>query len=108
MTSFSGATTKTIAGIILRTTLAQVDDPNKPEAEPFRIPAVEVDEVSGLDAAGAGEPTAGGTAQRAALHRHVQTLGVVHRLHHGTARTGRTRMRMVGAVGRAAGRVRTA
>lgn len=83
-------------------------NPNPLKAEPFGIPAVEVDKVSGLDAAGAGEPAAGGAAQRAALHRHVQTLGVVHRLHHGAARPGRTRMGVVGAVGRPAGRARTA
>lgn len=78
------------------------------KGEPFRVPAVEVDEVSGLDAAGAGQPAAGGAAQRAALHRHVQTLGVVHRLHHGAARPGRSRVWIVGAVGQPANRVRAA
>lgn len=51
---------------------------------PLRVPPVEVHEVPGLHAAGTGEPAAGGAAQRAPLHRHIQTLRVVHRLRHHT------------------------
>lgn len=65
--------------------------------QPFSVPAVEVHEVPGLDAAGAGQPAAGGAAQGAPLHRHVQTLRVVHRLHHHTAGGGVGRMGVMGA-----------
>lgn len=68
-------------------------------ALPLRVPPVQGHEVSGLDAAGAGQPAAGGAAQRAPLHRHVQTLRVVHRLHHQAARRGGTRVRLLGPEG---------
>ena len=50
-------------------------------AVPFTVAAVEVDEIAALDALGAGQPPAGGVAERAALDRHVQPLRVVHRVY---------------------------
>lgn len=63
---------------------------------PLGVPPVEVHEVPGLDAPGAGQPAAGRAAQGAPLHRHVQTLRVVHGLHHHTARGGVSRVRVMG------------
>lgn len=50
-------------------------------AVPFAVAAVEVDEIAALNALGAGQPPAGGVAERAALDRHVQPLRVVHRVY---------------------------
>lgn len=50
-------------------------------ALPLTVAAVEVDEIAVLDALGAGQPPAGGVAQRTPLDRHVQPLRVVHRVH---------------------------
>lgn len=62
---------------------------------PFCVPSIEVQEVSGLDAPSAGESAAGGAAQRAPLHGHVQPLCVVHGLQHDAARSGVGRVRVV-------------
>lgn len=65
--------------------------------KPFSVPPVEVYEVPGPDAPGTGKPAAGGAAQGAPLHRYVQTLRVVHRLHHHTAWGGVGLMGVIGA-----------
>lgn len=65
--------------------------------KPFSVPPVEVHEVPGLHASGAGQPAAGGAAQGAPLHRHVQPLCVVHGLHHHTARAGLRQLAGTGA-----------
>lgn len=51
--------------------------PPPPAPLPLGVAAVEEDEVPALHALGAGETAAGGVAKRAALHRHVQPLGVL-------------------------------
>lgn len=63
--------------------------------QPFRVFPAEVDEVSGLDAPGTGQPAAGGAAQRASLHGYRQSLRVVHGLDHRTARDGLRRVGLV-------------
>lgn len=44
---------------------------------PLRVAPVEEDEIAALHALGAGEAAPRGVAERAPLHRHIETLGVL-------------------------------
>lgn len=50
-------------------------------AVPLLVAAVEIDEITALDALGTSQSPASGVAQRTPLDRHVQPLCVVHRVH---------------------------